>query len=216
MKDKFTITERLLNGGCVTKLAQEYGVGKSIISGLKKQIAAIESFMRNLDSTDGSSMRKTTNLAENTKLHDAVYKSFLQKRSTGEPISGPLLCENELLFSEKISGPSTTFQASTEWLKCFKSRHGIRELHIEGEKLSSDKTAAETFKKAVRELVEEEGYSMDNIYNADETGLNWKALPRKTLASLRESAAPGFKVSKDRITLKSIIFWDVTPCSLSS
>jgi hypothetical protein len=36
----------------------------------------------------------------------------------------------------------------------------------------------------VGELVE--GYSMDNIYNADKTGLNWKALPRKTLASLKK------------------------------
>jgi hypothetical protein len=52
MKDKFTITERLQNG--VTKLAQGYGVGKSTISGLKKQKAAIESFMTNLDSTGGS------------------------------------------------------------------------------------------------------------------------------------------------------------------
>jgi hypothetical protein len=50
-------------------------------------------------------------------------------------------------------------------------------------------------------LVEEEGYSMDNIYNADETGLNWEALPRKTLASRRESAAPGYRISTDRITL---------------
>jgi hypothetical protein len=72
--------------------------------------------------------------------------------------------------------------------------------YILKEKNSSDKTAAVAFKKMVRELVEEEGYSMDNIYNA-ETGLNWKALPRKTLASRRESAAPGYKGSKDRITL---------------
>jgi hypothetical protein len=71
----------------VTQLAQEYGVGKSTISGLKKQKAAIESFMTNLDSTDGSSMRKAMKLAEYTKLDDAVYKWFLQKRSTGEPIS---------------------------------------------------------------------------------------------------------------------------------
>jgi hypothetical protein len=43
MKDKFIIAERLQNGECVTKLAQDYGVGKSTISGLKKQNAAIES-----------------------------------------------------------------------------------------------------------------------------------------------------------------------------
>jgi hypothetical protein len=66
---------------------------------------------------------------------DAVYKWFLQKPSTDELMFGPLLCEKALLFSEKIGGPSTTFQASTGWLKRLKSHHGIRGLHIEGEKL---------------------------------------------------------------------------------
>ncbi|XP_046662996.1 jerky protein homolog-like [Homalodisca vitripennis] len=47
----------------------------------------------------------------------------------------------------------------------------------------------------------DEGYSLDLVYNADETGLNWKALPRKSLASKREKAAPGFKVSKERVTI---------------
>ncbi|GFY71802.1 hypothetical protein TNIN_464171 [Trichonephila inaurata madagascariensis] len=44
------------------------------------------------------------------------------------------------------------------------------------------------------------GYSRDDVYNVDETGVNWKALPRKSLASKRESTAPGFKVSKEYIT----------------
>ncbi|XP_046663035.1 jerky protein homolog-like [Homalodisca vitripennis] len=35
----------------------------------------------------------------------------------------------------------------------------------------------------------------------DETGLNFKLLPRKTLATAKEKSAPGFKVSKERITV---------------
>ncbi|GFS62856.1 hypothetical protein TNCV_2275851, partial [Trichonephila clavipes] len=31
--------------------------------------------------------------------------------------------------------------------------------------------------------VEEEGYSIADVYDVDETGVNWKALPRKPLAS---------------------------------
>ena len=40
----------------------------------------------------------------------------------------------------------------------------------------------------------------EQIYNADETGLNWKCLPTKTLAHKSESRAPGHKSSKERIT----------------
>ena len=43
-------------------------------------------------------------------------------------------------------------------------------------------------------------YKRQDVYNADETGINWRALPRKSLASRREQSAPGFKVSKERIT----------------
>ncbi|GFT32961.1 jerky protein homolog-like [Trichonephila clavipes] len=46
----------------------------------------------------------------------------------------------------------------------------------------------------------EEVYSRGDVYNVDETGVNWKALSRKSLASKRESTAPGFKVSKERVT----------------
>jgi hypothetical protein len=49
--------------------------------------------------------------------------------------------------------------------------------------------------------VEKEGYSQDSVYNADESGLFWKALPRKSLVSCQEHAARGFKVSKERVTI---------------
>jgi hypothetical protein len=45
-----------------------------------------------------------------------------------------------------------------------------------------------------------QGYSLENIFNADETGLYYKALPDKTLA-MRGDGAKGFKVHKDRITV---------------
>ncbi|GFU83643.1 jerky protein homolog-like [Trichonephila clavipes] len=46
----------------------------------------------------------------------------------------------------------------------------------------------------------EESCSRDDIYNVDETGVNWKVLPRKSLTSKGESTTPGFKVSKERVT----------------
>ncbi|XP_055308293.1 jerky protein homolog-like, partial [Sitodiplosis mosellana] len=45
------------------------------------------------------------------------------------------------------------------------------------------------------------GLCRDQVYNADESGLNFKALPTKTLASLSEKYAPGFKMQKERVTV---------------
>ncbi|GFT59833.1 jerky-like protein [Trichonephila clavipes] len=77
---------------------------------------------------------------------------------------------------------SDDFKTSTGWLRNFTSRQWIRELQIEGESLSGDKNSAHKFKEAFLQSVEE-GYSRDDVYNVDETGLNWKALPRKSFAS---------------------------------
>ncbi|GFX17450.1 jerky-like protein [Trichonephila clavipes] len=92
-------------------------------------------------------------------------------------------------LNEKLDG-SADFKASTGWLKNIKSRHGIREMQIEFESLSGDKNSAHKFKETFLQHVEE-GFSRSrgDVCNVDETGVNWKALPRKTLASKRETTA---------------------------
>ncbi|GFW49831.1 jerky-like protein [Trichonephila clavipes] len=77
--------------------------------------------------------------------------------------------------SSRCGRPSglADFKVSTGWLKNFKSRHGIRELQIEGESLSGDNNSAHEFRKRFLQHVEE-GYCRDDVYNVDETGVNWK------------------------------------------
>ncbi len=67
-----------------------------------------------------------------------------------------MVCEKALFMNEKLGGPKD-FKASHGWLHKFKSRHGICELDVQGECLSSDTTAAEEFKNSFLELLEEEG-----------------------------------------------------------
>lgn len=49
--------------------------------------------------------------------------------------------------------------------------------------------------------MEEKGLTAEQIYNPDETGLLWKCLPDRTLVSCLEKSAPGFKKSKDHLTV---------------
>ncbi|GFS57705.1 tigger transposable element-derived protein 7 [Trichonephila inaurata madagascariensis] len=109
------------------------------------------------------------------------------------------MCKKALELNEKLGG-SADFKASTGWLKKFKPHHGIQELQIEGESLFGDKNSANKFKENILQSVEEKGYSRDDVYNIGETEVNWKALPRKSMASKRKYTAPGFKVSKERVT----------------
>lgn len=123
-------------------------------------------------------------------MDDAVYLWFTQRRRLGEPISGPVLCEKALEFNKSLGG-SGNFKASSGWLSNFKQRHGIRVLDIQGEKLSSDQAGALAFKADFANMIDIGKYNRDDIYNTEETGINWRALPRRSLASHQETSAPG-------------------------
>ncbi|XP_043485190.1 jerky protein homolog-like [Leptopilina heterotoma] len=49
--------------------------------------------------------------------------------------------------------------------------------------------------------MQEKNLQLHQVYNADETALYWKMMPRVTFVSEFEKKAEGFKISKERITL---------------
>ncbi|GBM77557.1 hypothetical protein AVEN_122026-1 [Araneus ventricosus] len=60
---------------------------------------------------------------------------------------------------------------------------------------------ATNFGKELKEIFESEKYEEEFIYNADETGLFWRSLPRKPLASGIEKSSSGAKLSEERRTI---------------
>ncbi|XP_063216422.1 jerky protein homolog-like [Bacillus rossius redtenbacheri] len=176
--------------------AEMYGVGQSTISDIKRSKPTLLNFVSVIENEDGSSSRKSMKAATNKDLENAVFMWLLQQCSVGNPISGQILCEKAKILAEKLG--CSSFKASNGWIRNFKSRHGIRELDLSGEKLSANSKAADFIEKF---KVVADSYSPEFLYNADETGLVWKALPKTTLASKREYSAPEHKVSKYHVTV---------------
>ena len=123
-----------------------YDIGKATVSDIKKQKEGIFQHEAKVDGYDGSKRRKTIKGASDTALEDALFTWFTKKRSLSKALSGPLLCENALLLNQRMSGNSG-IKASAGWLRAFKSRHGIRELHIEDKILPGYSNAANEFIK---------------------------------------------------------------------
>ena len=73
------------------------------------------SYSGKLESLKGVTSRKPMKPAENDNLDCAVYTWFVQQRSKGEPISGPIICEKALIINEKLRG-DPHFKATTDWL----------------------------------------------------------------------------------------------------
>lgn len=201
IKIKLEALKRLDNGETLKKLAAEYGVGEVTVGDWRRNRDKIEKFSTNKCSNISTCVRKTMKKSEYEKTSEALFLWFSQQRQKGNPISGPILKEKALFFRNELKEGDNTFTASEGWLDRWKKRYGVRQLEICGEKLSADSEAVVQFCERFNKIVLEENLTMDQIYNCDETGLNYKMLPKKTLASKEETAAPGHKKSKERVTV---------------
>lgn len=195
---KLDAINRLDKGELPTKLAAELNVGISTISNWKTGREKLEKKARTLSAPE-QKKQKICGTSYFEDLENVLFAWFTQQRFQGIPLDGSMIRAKALQFAKKMYGTDIQFVASQGWLDKFKKRHGIRQLSISGEKLSADKEGAEKFKAEFAEMVI--GYSPQLLFNADESGLIWKSLPKKSLASKLEKSAPGFKMCKQRLTI---------------
>ena len=216
IEKKLEICRRHEMGQSYTSLSKEYGLGKSTIHDIVQSEDRLTEYAIEIQHASGPK-RSIIRRSKYDELDKALHLWFLQKRAIGTPVSGPILTAKAKIFYEKLYGSGdssvtdtsdtsenskrTCFKASSGWLAKFKARHGIRKLSCEGESLSASSDDVEPFKIRLSNIIEEEGYTMHQLFNCDETGLNWKMLQDTTLADGSERSARGFKVSKERVTL---------------
>ena len=82
---------------------------------------------------------------------------------------------------ERLEG----FQASEEWGKNFVVRNGLASKRLHG---GAGSVNPELVAKGMEEIREEcEHYLLENIYNVDETGIQWKIMPKRTYLSTYEN-----------------------------
>lgn len=179
IETKLKIIEDLKKVATAVSLSEKYGVPRTTINDLKKDSSKIEVYASRMEALDGrTKKRKTIKSATNESVDTAVWLWFVQKRSEGVPLSGPMVCEKAILFNEKMNG-NPEFKASSGWLKNFKNRHGIRELLVEGEKMSSAtvdncQPTVDNFMAKFLKLITDNNLTREQVYNADETGLNYR------------------------------------------
>ena len=89
------------------------------------------------------------------------------------------------------------FKGSTGWLFRFQERHGISSTKLSGERAEVDSTAVHSWKERLSGLLKD--YSPNDVYNWDESGLLWRALPTRSMTTKDDDRA-GIKISKERIT----------------
>ena len=130
------------------------------------------------------------------EIDNKVWKFFCKARSKNIPLNGPMfLAEaNEIALKHNYN----KFSASNGWLQRFSIRHQIKFANLHGKSAEVSDEAVDQWKEKLPAICA--GYHPRDIFNCDETGVFFCALPQKYLTP-NGAQTSGIKVSKDRFSM---------------
>lgn len=176
------------------KIAADFGIPANTLTNIMKNKETLRARF-NSGSSSLTSQRLRTSNAE--KVDKLLFNWFNGARAANITITGDILREK----AQKIAGEleMTDWECNNSWISRWKTRYNISLKVISGEGSAVDMDVVSDFKSTVLPTLLE-GYEPRDVFNADETGMFWRATPTTTL-ELKGKKCYGGKLSKERITL---------------
>ncbi|XP_045467026.1 tigger transposable element-derived protein 6-like [Harmonia axyridis] len=177
----------------VRKLAERFNIGKTQAAAIVKQKDRIRDMWQSGDSLQ-QKLCRLKNIPE--KIDRDCLDWFSRVRNQNIPVSGPLIKAKAKEIASMLNYDK--FSASNVWLQKWRTRHNISFKAISGESADVNVENVNEFLQNLPSLLL--GYKPEDIFNADESGLYFRALPDKTMALKKEKCVGG-KMSKERLTI---------------
>ena len=203
IEQKLSILNKLDNGCSIGETAKLLQLPKSTVDTIKANREKILECGREIS----LNVAKTTMRTRNSALHKTeqlLHTWIVSQREKGATVSEKLIrCKAFSIFKDvKLEGHSNcNFSASHGWFEKYKKRFNLRSVLLSGESRSADKEAASHFIEEFKDIISEGGFSPQQVFNCDETGLMWKKMPCRTYTTHDDRNVAGYKNSKERVTL---------------
>lgn len=190
LNEKLKIIEAIENGKSQSTMCKTLNLNKSTVSTIWVNRSKIK------DEWHKNAKKKKLRSSLRPEIDKMLFTWYQHQRANNIPVSGTMLHLQAEEFG-KLSG--SDFKCSSGWLDRFKKRHAIVLGKISTKSGSVDTTNTDQWLEHVWPLLSN-GYSPDNIFIADETGIFYKITPDK-LYKFRDEKCFGGKFSKERITV---------------
>lgn len=175
------------------QLAEKFAVGRTQVQTILKRKAEL---MTAYEENGNSSRKRACYRSDYEDIDELTWRWFQRVRGLNTPVSGPMIQHQALDYAKELQKPD--FKASNGWLSRFKSRHNIGCATLSGERASVNPDTVASWKERLPDIIK--NFAPRDVYNMDETGLFFRALPDKSL-TVRGTDCAGGKKSKDRLTV---------------
>ncbi|KAG9486798.1 hypothetical protein GDO78_006932 [Eleutherodactylus coqui] len=151
-------------------------------------------------STIGTILKNKNKIMEHVRSSVPMHFNIISRKVI-EELENLLRIWMQDYMKTKYGEEAADVNFTARWFDYFKAHNNLRKIKLTGEAASADTAAAQEFPTTLKETIEEGEFSPQQIFNVDETGLYWKKMPGRTYISKEGKSRPGFKPTKDRLTL---------------
>ncbi len=177
-------------------LAERFECGRTQVAQIIKNKESIMAMFSANASGSKIHSFKVSRVCEFEEVNKALYEWYLLACSKNIYPGGPQLIEKAKVIAEQLG--IENFKGSNGWLGKWKARYNVKRFKICGESGDVQGATVDSWKERLPELIG--CYTKENVWNMDETGVFWRALPDSGFGQ-KGKECKGGKRSKQRITV---------------
>jgi hypothetical protein len=202
------ILEMIDRGVTSNIIAKIYGIGRSTV----RDIIANEEKIKNYLEPNTMVARCSPNhliKIPHMNLERILYLWYILCKAKCIRITRPLIRKTALEWNKKLNG-DPNFKTSSNWLLLFKELYRTCERSVMVDIRTSKKNAAKNFKACFKKFLQDEGFTLENVYNIDDRELIWRTVPEHTWIFRNENSIVRLKLYEFHITV--LLCANITEC----